>query len=64
SKGVSLKRCESLSGVKAQDVLDFSKIDVAMQEGWIVVHNDEAKTLQATREGMLRLDALLGYILL
>ncbi len=59
--GVSLAHCEDLSGVKASDVLDFSKIDMAAKEGWL---EKEDGKIKATREGMLRLNALLGYLLL
>ena len=59
-KGVSLERCETISGMGVQDVLDFAKIDSAVKEGWLI---HEGGILQTTREGMLRLDALLGYIL-
>ncbi len=58
--GVSLTRCEELSGVRAQDMLDFSKIDIAIKEDWL---EQESGKIKATREGMLRLNALLGYII-
>ncbi len=58
--GVSLERCEKLSGLRARDMLDFSRIDMVVHEGWLV--QDDSR-IKATREGMLRLDALLGYIL-
>jgi len=58
--GVSLKRSEELSGVHAQDMLDFAKIDIAVKEGWLIKDGEKIK---ATREGMLRLNALLGYII-
>ena len=51
---------EGMSVFRVRDILDFSKIDIAVKERWLV-HEDER--LRATREGMLRLDTLLSYIL-
>ncbi|MFP4386637.1 MAG: coproporphyrinogen-III oxidase family protein, partial [Alphaproteobacteria bacterium] len=61
TQGVSLARCEALSSVRSQDILDFSRIEIACEEGWLV-YDKKRHHLSATREGILRLNALLGYI--
>lgn len=62
--GVSLRRLEALSGLKAQEMLDFDKVQKAQQEGWLVYDEGVDARLRASREGMLRLDSLIGYVIL
>jgi oxygen-independent coproporphyrinogen-3 oxidase len=57
---MGLRLYDGASLSRVQEILDFSKIDIAVQEGWLVQKDGKIK---ATREGMLRLDALLGYII-
>ena len=57
---MGMRLYEGMSVFRVRDILDFSKIDIAVKERWLV-HEDER--LRATREGMLRLDTLLSYIL-
>ena len=58
--GVSVKQCEALSGLKFDDMMDAAHLQAAYDEGWLVMDGD---ILKATREGMLRLNALIPYIL-
>ena len=48
--------------VRDLDVLDFEKVDRAVKEGW-VIYDEGAGNLTATREGLLRLNALLGFLI-
>lgn len=58
--GVSIERCEHLSGLPFSDHVDMDRLDIVIKEGWA---NREGDVLRLTREGMLRLNALLPYIL-
>ena len=58
--GISIARCEELSGLKFTDMVEMRNLDTVIQEGW-AMRNDDA--LWLSREGMLRLNALIPYIL-
>lgn len=59
-EGISVERCEMLSGLSFFDMVDDMHLDVAIKEGW-VSHNGGCISL--TREGMLRLNPLISYLL-
>lgn len=58
--GVDLKRLEDFSGCKALHMLDETKLKTIITEGWA----EHVETnLRLTREGLLRLNAIVPYIL-
>ncbi len=58
--GVSIERCEALSELKFTDMIQMQNLETVIQEGWAVLGGDN---LKLTREGMLRLNSLIPYIL-
>lgn len=58
--GMSIKRAESLSGHSFDDMVDMNNLQVAINEGWIIRDDD---IIKLSREGMLRLNALIPYLL-
>ncbi len=58
--GISFNRCHELSGIYFGDMVDKSKLDIICNENWAQVVGDN---MHLTREGMLRLNALIPYIL-
>lgn len=58
--GLSTTRCEEISGVPFFDMIDESNFTTAIQQGWISHQGD---SVSLTREGILRLNALISYIL-
>ena len=59
-EGVTLRHLEDKSGVRPRDALDQGKLRKMVAEGWMV---DQADRLQLTREGWLRLNAIVPFIL-
>lgn len=58
--GISIERCEKLSGLKFADMVQMQNLETVIREGWAVRAGD---SLMLSREGMLRLNALIPYIL-
>ncbi len=58
--GLSIKRCESLSGLKFTDHVDMQKLGIATEQGWAICEGDN---IRLTREGILRLNALVPYLM-
>lgn len=58
--GVSLSQIEALSGFTLDQGLDYKRLDVIIREGWAVRNGD---VFSLTREGLLRLNAIIPYIL-
>ena len=61
-EGVSLSRCEAMSGLEFADIIDMDKVNVSVEQGWMAKEK-AGDHLRLTREGMLRLNAILPYIL-
>ena len=59
-EGVLFERCRALSGLNFDDMTDRDNIHRICDAGW--AHVDE-HTMRLTREGMLRLNAIVPYIL-
>tara|TARA_R110002095_G_scaffold85307_6_gene74277 strand:- start:1766 stop:2923 length:1158 start_codon:yes stop_codon:yes gene_type:complete len=59
-KGISIAQCETQSGLSFFDMVAQSKMDTARAEGWIIQEGD---SIRLTREGMLRLNVLIPFIL-
>jgi len=59
--GVSIARCEALSGLRFDDMVDDDHLRIAIEQKWLVRAGD---ILKCSREGMLRLNALIPYILI
>ena len=57
--GISMVELEKRTGLSLSDVVDLQKLDTVINEGW-VIKTDE--TLYLTREGLLRLNALIPFI--
>ncbi len=60
NEGISIARCEALSGLSFDDMIDGDHLRVAEKEGWVTI--DENQILLSI-EGMLRLNAIIPYIL-
>ena len=60
-EGITLKQLRAKSGIDPADALHPKKLKQAVSEGWMV---KDAKRLQLTREGWLRLNSLVPFILL
>lgn len=58
--GVSITRCEALSGLTFDRVIDGDKLQTVCDAGWAHVTGDQ---IHLTREGLLRLNALIPFIL-
>ncbi|PCK00639.1 MAG: coproporphyrinogen III oxidase [Zetaproteobacteria bacterium] len=58
--GVSMRRCEALSGLDFMSVVDHDKLKTICDEGWGQVVGDQ---VSLTREGILRLNAIIPFIL-
>ena len=58
--GVDVEALSKTSGKSFNDMVDLKKLDVAVREGWAVF---DGVRLRLTREGILRLNALLPYLL-
>ncbi len=58
--GISIARCEALSGLEFADMIDLTHMKIAQNEGWLARDADNVKL---TREGGLRLNAIIPYIL-
>ena len=58
--GISIARCEALSGLCFDDFVDGEHLKRVIDEEWIV---RDGGVLRCTREGMLRLNAIIPYIL-
>ena len=59
-EGVALERLEEEVGGPWQDFMDEGKIATLAAQGWLVQGDGR---LRATREGLLRLNAILAYVL-
>tara|TARA_R110001592_G_scaffold20926_5_gene84588 strand:- start:25736 stop:26893 length:1158 start_codon:yes stop_codon:yes gene_type:complete len=59
-EGISIAQCETQSGLSFFDMVAQSKMDTARAEGWIIQEGD---SIRLTREGMLRLNVLIPFIL-
>ena len=59
-EGITLKHLRAKSGIDPADALHPKKLKQAVSEGWMV---KDAKRLQLTREGWLRLNSLVPFIL-
>ena len=60
--GISIERCESLSNLAFFDQVDQEKIEVICAQKW-ANYNAEEGALSLTREGILRLNSLIPYLL-
>lgn len=58
--GLDISKLEAYCGVSRHDLLDDIKIGILVSEGWAVT---EGEILRLTREGMLRLNAIVPFIL-
>lgn len=58
--GVTVARLQEISGEDFFKQIDVSKLDRVIQEGWAVL---DGTSLRLTREGMLRLNVIIPYIL-
>lgn len=58
-EGLSITRCEEQSGLRFYDQIDKGRLDKVIKEGWARINEDR---LSLTREGMLRLNAIVPYI--
>lgn len=58
--GISIARCEALSGLSFDDFVDGEHLKRVIDEEWLV---RDGGVLRCTREGMLRLNAIIPYIL-
>ncbi len=58
--GISFERCTELSGLHFTSMIDQPKLDIICKEGWAQVTGDN---IRLTREGMLRLNSIIPYIL-
>ena len=58
--GVSVKHCEALSGLTFDEVVKPEKLQAMINEGWI---DHEGDVLRCTREGLLRLNAIISFLL-
>ena len=58
--GVSFERCKALSGLNFWDMVDDTKLQHVCDEGWACVDDN---AMHLTREGLLRLNALISYLL-
>jgi oxygen-independent coproporphyrinogen-3 oxidase len=61
TEGIPVSRIEKQSGISLYDFLDRYKLQSLKDQGLISSANDNV--IQATREGILRLNAILGYLL-
>ncbi len=63
--GISFNRCYELSGLGFFDMVDKGKLDTICNEGWAQINYDKINgdNMRLTREGMLRLNSLIPYIL-
>lgn len=59
-EGISIAQCETQSGLSFFDMVAQNKMDTARAEGWIIQEGD---SIRLTREGMLRLNVLIPFIL-
>ena len=58
--GISPSSIEERTGLSFFNQVDQKKFKTAIQEGWIVEDNDR---IRLSRQGMLRLNALISYLL-
>ncbi|MGH1403067.1 MAG: radical SAM family heme chaperone HemW [Alphaproteobacteria bacterium] len=59
-QGISVARCEEISGRSFKDMIDQEHLKTVINEGWIEKGGDN---LRLSREGMLRLNAIIPYII-
>ncbi len=58
--GVSVNRCEALSGANFYSIVDEEKLRTICKSGWATFSGDN---LSLTREGLLRLNAIISFII-
>ncbi len=58
--GISIQAVEDKSGKVFSDMVDADKLQSSIDQDWVIQSDD---TLKLTREGLLRLNALIPYIL-
>lgn len=58
--GVDLGRAETETGLAWRDVIDASRLDILLNQGWLAL---DGNMLIPSREGWLRVDSILPYIL-
>lgn len=61
SEGISIKRCEDLSGLRFDDMIDDGKLNHIFEQGWAKKKDEDQ--LRLSREGLLRLNAIIPYIM-
>ncbi|MCC7305383.1 MAG: coproporphyrinogen III oxidase [Alphaproteobacteria bacterium] len=59
-EGVSMERLEAEGGAAIENFIDFSKLEKLKEENFLLYN---AQEIQLTREGMLRLNAVVPFIL-
>ncbi len=59
-QGISIKRCEKLSGLRFVDMINEDNLQNICAQGW---GERDGDNLRLTREGLLRLNAIIPYIL-
>lgn len=58
--GVAVSRCEGLSGLRFNDYVDQDRLDAICAQGWASFDGDR---LKLSREGVLRLNSIVSYLL-
>ncbi len=59
-EGISINRCEALSGRVFKDMVDMRNFDTACSEDWVLQDRDN---IRLSREGTLRLNSLIPFLL-
>ena len=59
-EGVDLNRAETKTGLSWRDVIDMSRLNILIDQGWLSM---EGSRVIPSREGWLRVDSILPYIL-
>lgn len=60
NEGISIARCEALSGLPFDNMIDGDHLRTAQKEGWVMINGGQ---ISLSIEGMLRLNAIIPYIL-
>ncbi len=58
--GISIDRCEKLSGLSFHECIPPQKLHTICQEGWAVIEGDN---FYLTQEGRIRLNAIISFLL-
>lgn len=58
--GISVSHVENVCGLRFENMVDQHHLDIALGQGWVRYDGDR---ISLTREGMLRLNALLSYLI-